>query len=125
VLNITHVSRIDIPVHDRDESIAFYRERLGCSLVSDDAFGDGNRWTEVRLPGAGPTFALVRPTGDLQPGRMTGVVLTSDDPRADHAALSAAGVDVDDELIGGSDDIPVLFFFRDCCGNTFMVVERS
>jgi catechol 2,3-dioxygenase-like lactoylglutathione lyase family enzyme len=123
VLQVTQVVRVDIPVTDRDEAIAFYTETLGFSLVIDAPFGDGNRWVEVAPPGGGATLALVRPEGDLQPGRMTGVVLTSIDPRADHAKLKAAHVDVDHDLIGGDGAVPLLFFFRDSSKNQLMVVQ--
>jgi catechol 2,3-dioxygenase-like lactoylglutathione lyase family enzyme len=124
VLQITQVVRVDIPVTDRDEAIAFYTEALGFSLVVDVSFGDGKRWVEVAPPGGGATLALVQPEGDLQPGRMTGIVLTSIDPRADHAKLKAAHVDVDDDLIGGDGSVPLLFFFRDSSNNQLMVVEQ-
>ena len=44
---------------------------------------------------------------------MTGIALDSTDPKADHAALKAAGVDVDAELMGGDGVVPLMFFFRD------------
>ena len=44
---------------------------------------------------------------------MTGIALDSTDPKADHAALTAAGVDVDAEMMGGDGVVPLLFFFRD------------
>jgi catechol 2,3-dioxygenase-like lactoylglutathione lyase family enzyme len=124
VLHITQLVRVDVPVRDLDEAIAFYVERLGFVVIDDSPFGDGKRWVEVGPPGGGATLALVEPAGDFQPGRMTGVVLSSTDPRADHVALRSAGADVDD-LIGGADDIPLLFFLRDPSGNLLMVVEGA
>jgi len=124
VLQVTQVVRADIPVSDRDEAIAFYTEKLGFTLVVDVPFGDADRWTEVAPPEGGATLALVRPDGELQPGRMTGIVLASADPRSDHAALTSAEVDVDDALIGGDGAVPLLFFFRDPSGNQLMVVEN-
>jgi catechol 2,3-dioxygenase-like lactoylglutathione lyase family enzyme len=122
VLQITHVVRVDVPVRDLDEAIAFYTDTFGFSLVDDSPFGDGKRWVEVGAPGGGPTIALVEPSGPFQSGRMTGIVLRSADPRADHAALDKAGAGVS-ELIGGGDDIPLLFFVRDPSDNQLMVVE--
>ena len=119
------VGRVDIPVLDRDAAIAFYTGRLGFSLVIDTPFGDDRRWVEVAPPAGGPTIALVEPTDDFPVGRMTGVVLTSADPEADHASLKAAAVDVDETIIGGDGTIPLLFFFRDNSGSQLMVVERQ
>ena len=33
MLHVTHIVRVDIPVHDRDEAIAFYTEILGFTHV--------------------------------------------------------------------------------------------
>ena len=122
MLHISHIVRVDIPVRDRDEAIAFYTGTLGFSLVIDTPFGDGKRWVEVAPPGGGATVALTEPSDVAEPGRMTGIVLRSVDPRADHAALEAAQVDVGD-LIGGDGSIPLLFFLRDTSGNQLMVKE--
>jgi catechol 2,3-dioxygenase-like lactoylglutathione lyase family enzyme len=122
VLQITNIVRVDIPVRDRDEAIAFYTETLGFSLVVDNPFGDGKRWVEVAPPHGGVTVALTEPADVFEPGRPTGIVLRSADPGADHATLEAAQVDVS-ELIGGDGTIPVLFFLRDPSGNQLMVIE--
>jgi catechol 2,3-dioxygenase-like lactoylglutathione lyase family enzyme len=122
VLQLMHVVRVDIPVRDRDEAVSFYINTLGFSLVVDTPFGDGKRWVEVAPPRGGATIALTEPAGDFEPGRLTGIVLRSADPRADHATLEAAQVDVS-ELIGGDGTIPLLFFLRDPSDNQLMVIE--
>ena len=120
---ITQVGRVIVPVMDQDEAIAFYTEKLGFSLAADTPYGEGDRWVEVAPPGGGAAIALVTPRGETQPGRMTGIALSSPDPRADHAELQANGVDVDAELMGGDGTVPLLFFFRDHDGNHLMIVE--
>jgi catechol 2,3-dioxygenase-like lactoylglutathione lyase family enzyme len=112
-----------VPVSDQDEAIGFYTSVLGFSLVADVPFGEGERWVEVAPPGGGTAIALVPPRGEYQTGRMTGIALTSADPRADHAELKARGVDVDAELMGGDGTVPLLFFFRDRDSNHLMIVE--
>ena len=101
-----------------------FPRRLGFSLAADIPFGDGERWVEVAPPGGGAAVALVPPRGEYQPGRMTGIALTSTDPRADHAKLKEAGVDVDAELMGGDGTVPLLFSFRDHEANQLMIVEQ-
>jgi catechol 2,3-dioxygenase-like lactoylglutathione lyase family enzyme len=122
---ITEVGRVMVPVSDQDKGIAFYTNTLGFSLAADIPFGDGERWVEVAPPGGGAAVALVPPRGEYQPGRMTGISLTSTDPRADHAELKEKGVDVDAELMGGDGTVPLLFSFRDHEGNQLMVVEAQ
>jgi catechol 2,3-dioxygenase-like lactoylglutathione lyase family enzyme len=122
---ITQVGRVMVPVNDQDAAIAFYTDTLGFSLAADVPFGEGDRWVEVAPPGGGAALALVPPQGEYQPGRMTGIALVSPDPRADHAELSEAGVDVDAELMGGDGTVPLLFFLRDGDGNQLMIVEAQ
>jgi catechol 2,3-dioxygenase-like lactoylglutathione lyase family enzyme len=125
VPQITQVGRVMLPVSDQDQAISFYTSKLGFSLVSDVPFGDGERWVEVAPPAGGAAIALVPPRGEYQTGRMTGIALESADPRADHAELKAAEVDVDAELMGGDGTVPLLFFFRDRDANQLMIVQRQ
>jgi catechol 2,3-dioxygenase-like lactoylglutathione lyase family enzyme len=120
---ITNLGRVIVPVSDQDEAIAFYTDILGFSVVADTPFGDGDRWVEVGPPAGGASIALVPPQGEYRPGRMTGIGLESSDPAADHAELRDKGVDVDDQLMGGDGEVPLLFFFRDNSKNQLMVAQ--
>jgi catechol 2,3-dioxygenase-like lactoylglutathione lyase family enzyme len=120
---ITQVGRVIVPVSDQDKAIAFYRDKLGFEVTADVAYGEGERWVEVRPPGGGAALALTLPQGDYQPGRMTGISFMTADPRADYEELKANGVDVDDELLGGEGPVPLMFFFRDGDGNHLLAVE--
>ena len=120
---IKHVGRVMVPVADQDTAIAFYTEKLGFSLTADVPFADGDRWVEVGLPAGGATIALVPVNDNYPAGGMTGIALDSTDPKADHAELTAAGVDVDAEIMGGDGVVPLLFFIRDQDGNHLMIVE--
>jgi catechol 2,3-dioxygenase-like lactoylglutathione lyase family enzyme len=122
---ITKIGRVIVPVSDQDAAIAFYTDKLGFSLVADIPFGDGDRWVEVAPPGGGTAIALARPQGGFQTGRETGIALVAADPRAVHADLSAKGVDVEADLMGGDGTVPLLFMFRDGDGNGLMVVEEQ
>lgn len=120
MLKITGILRVDVAVVDWDEAIDFYTQKLEFAVVADVPFGDGKRWVEVVPPGAGVSIALVEPSPVLEAGRLTGIVLRSTDPRADHSRLRETHVEVSD-LIGGTDGIPCLFFIRDPSGNQLMV----
>jgi lactoylglutathione lyase len=122
---IKQLGRVIIPVSDQDAAIAFYTDKLGFSVTSDIPFGEGDRWVEVSPPGDGAKIALTRPQGEYQPGRDTGIALVSSDPHADHEELKAAGVDVDDDLMGGDGTVPLLFMFRDQDGNQLLIVEEE
>jgi lactoylglutathione lyase len=122
---ITKVGRVMVPVADQDEGIAFYTGTLGFELVADVPFGEGERWVEVAPPGGGAALALVPSRGEYAVGRMTGIALATADARAVHEDLTAKGVDVDAETMGGDGTVPLLFFFRDHDANTLMVVESA
>lgn len=115
---ITGVRTVGIPVSDQDRAIDFYTGTLGLEKRLDVPFGDG-RWVEVAPAGAVTSVALVRTHAGDPIGVETGVRFASQDVPADHAALLANGVDVD-ELISS----PVaMFVFRDPDGNRLEVVE--
>ena len=121
---IRRVGRMMVPVSDQDAAIAFYTGKLGFELTADVPFGEGDRWVEVRPADGEASLALVPPQGGYQTGRMTGVALDTADARATQAELRAAGVDVDEETMGGDGTVPLMFFMRDPDGNTLLVVEQ-
>jgi catechol 2,3-dioxygenase-like lactoylglutathione lyase family enzyme len=123
--HLTQIGRVLVPVADQDAAIGFYTKTLGFSLTADIPFAEGSRWVEVTPPGGGAAVSLVPPQGEYQPGRMTGISLSSTDVRADHAELKEQDVDVDAELMGGEDGVPPLFFFRDIDKNHLMIVQEQ
>ena len=122
---VTQLGRVIVPVSDQDAAIAFYTDKLGFTVSADIPYGEGERWVEVEPPGGGTGIALSRGMGEFQPGRETGIALTSPDPRADYEELKGNGVDVDEELMGGDGTVPLLFMFRDGDGNGLMIVEEE
>ena len=123
--NVDKLGRVIIPVSDQDAAIAFYTGKLGFTVSADIPYGEGDRWVEVEPPGGGTGIALSPGMGEFQPGRETGIALTSPDPRADYEELKGNGVDVDEELMGGDGTVPLLFMFRDGDGNGLMIVEEE
>jgi catechol 2,3-dioxygenase-like lactoylglutathione lyase family enzyme len=119
---ITEIATILVPVSDQDKALAFYTERLGFKKTMDYTFGE-TRWIEVS-PGGGTTTLALAPGGrDQQPGIDTGVRLSTDDAKADHAAQTAAGIDVD-ELLDWGGGVPPMFGLRDPDGNRLVVVQQ-
>lgn len=118
---ITDVGTVGIPVSNQDRALAFYRDKLGFEVRMDAPFGEGLRWIEMAPVGATTSIAIA-PTPEGNPiGVDTGIRLSTGDAQADHAALQAAGVDVDAEV----QPYPVpMFTFRDPDGNTLYIVER-
>jgi catechol 2,3-dioxygenase-like lactoylglutathione lyase family enzyme len=125
-LNLTQVGRVCITVADTDRAIDFYVDTLGFEKVVDVPMGEAMRWVEVALPGTATTIALAPPPeGQEASGGQTGICLDTSDVDADHAALKAAGADVDDEVTRWGDPVPPMFWLRDPDGNALIVVQPT
>src|SRR3954466_13860738 len=125
-LGITRVGRVCVTVADTDRAIDFYVGTLGFEKVVDVPMGEGMRWVEVALRGTPTTIALAPPPqGQPAGGSQTGICLDTSDVDADHAALKAAGVDVDDEVACWGGPVPPMFWLRDPDGNSLIVVQPS
>jgi catechol 2,3-dioxygenase-like lactoylglutathione lyase family enzyme len=123
-LNLTQVGRVCVTVSDTDRAIDFYVDTLGFEKVVDEPMGDAGRWVEVAVKGTPTTIALAPPPpGQTAGGSQTGICLDTSDVDADHAALKAAGVDVDEEVARWGAPIPPMFWFRDPDGNSLIVVQ--
>lgn len=125
-LSITQVGRVCVSVADTDRAIDFYVGALGFEKVVDVPMGDAGRWVEVAVAGTPTTIALAPPPpGKPAGGSETGICLDSTDVDADHAALKALGVDVDDEVSRWGGTIPPMFWLRDPDGNSLIVVQPA
>ena len=125
-LNLTKVGRVCVTITDTDRAIDFYVDTLGFEKVVDVPMGPGMRWVEVALPGHETTIALAPPPpGQSAGGAQTGIILDTADVDADHAALKAAGIDVDDEISRYGDPVPPMFWLRDPDGNSLCIVQPS
>ena len=125
-LNINQVGRVCVTVADTDRALEFYADTLGFEKVVDVPMGEAGRWVEVAVAGTPTTIALAPPPqGQAAGGSQTGICLDTADVDADHAALKAAGVDVDDEVTRFGGPVPPMFWLRDPDGNSLIVVQPS
>jgi catechol 2,3-dioxygenase-like lactoylglutathione lyase family enzyme len=123
-VNVGTVGRVCVTISDTDRAIDFYVDKLGFEKVVDVPMGPDMRWVEVKPPHGETTIALAPPPeGQPVGGAQTGICLDTTDVDADHAALKAAGVDVDDEVSRYGGPVPPMFWFRDPDGNSLMIVE--
>ena len=122
--NLTGVLNVAVPVSDHERSLRFYCETLGFEVRRDATFGPGLRWVEVAPDGAATTIALA-PPGEVKPGIDTGIRIGTQDAEATHRTLSAAGVDVDAQVMRFGPGVPPMFGLRDPDGNRLYVVETA
>jgi catechol 2,3-dioxygenase-like lactoylglutathione lyase family enzyme len=125
-LNLSQVGRVCVTVADTDRAIEFYVDTLGFEKVVDIPMGEEMRWVEVALRGTPTTIALAPPPpGKDAGGSETGICLDTSNVDADHAALKAAGADVDDAVTRWGGPVPPMFWLRDPDGNSLIVVQPS
>ncbi|MBI3507534.1 MAG: VOC family protein [Proteobacteria bacterium] len=87
------VKLASIPVRDQKKAVQFYTEKLGFSILTDQAFDDSQRWVELGLPGAQTRVVLFTPTGhEGRIGDFTGITFQADDVVKTHKELKAKGV---------------------------------
>jgi catechol 2,3-dioxygenase-like lactoylglutathione lyase family enzyme len=123
-LHITEVGRVVIPTTDPDRSQDFYDDTLGFEKRVDETFADGQmRWIEVAPKGAPTAIALAPPMEGNPTSVDSGIIISTNDIEADHAALRDAGVDVDPEIARWGPPVPPMFRLRDPNGNALSIVE--
>ncbi len=128
---LQHLSLVSVVVHDYDEAIAFYRDRLGFELVEDTRLTEHKRWVVVRPPGAGAGAAglLLAKASDAEQaaavGRQTGgrvfLFLHTDDLDRDHRRYRAQGVEFVREP--ATQPYGKVAVFKDLCGNLWDLIE--
>ena len=82
-----------IPVRNQDVSLKFYTEKLGFKVITDQPFGEGQRWIELLIPGAETGLALFTPEGhESRIGQFQSISFWSDDVFATAKILKSKGV---------------------------------
>jgi catechol 2,3-dioxygenase-like lactoylglutathione lyase family enzyme len=118
---ITTIRTVAIPARDQDRTTSFFVDSLGFEKRMDAELSEGFRWIEVAPPGSDVSVAIVAASDGLPAGVDTGIRFVTTDAEAEHASMTAAGVDVDELLHWPG--VPAMFSFRDLDGNTFYLAE--
>jgi len=90
-MSVLKVQLFSIPVTDQDRARDFYVDVLGFELVREMPMGPGQRWIQLRPPGAETSVTLVTWFASMPPGCLTGVVLDTDDLDRDLTRLRERG----------------------------------
>jgi catechol 2,3-dioxygenase-like lactoylglutathione lyase family enzyme len=132
-----HLSHIGLWVHDQDEAIAFYTQKLGFEVREDVSLPElgGYRWVTVGPPDNGD-FALALNTpgppfdGDkvealntlMAAGMLGGLFFATDDCEASYEQLKSRGAEIDQaptQVPYGTEIV-----LRDPSGNSIRYVQR-
>jgi catechol 2,3-dioxygenase-like lactoylglutathione lyase family enzyme len=135
--NLTHVN---VWVHDQDEALAFYTDKVGLELRDDVTVPEmGNfRWLTVGLPGQGDVALTLMavpgpPVFDADTrdqvkaltakGAAGGLFFATDDCRSSYEELKSRGVEFTEEPTERPYGIDAAF--RDPSGNNIRIVQTT
>lgn len=123
------VVHVAIVVKDYDEAIAFYTQKLGFELVTDEKLTETKRWVLVKPKGQGScAILLAKADGDMQQqyvGNQTGgrvfLFLSTDNFERDFANLRKQNI----TIVRGPSDEPFgrVAVFEDLYGNKWDLIE--
>jgi predicted enzyme related to lactoylglutathione lyase len=120
-LMIKNVKLVSIPTSDQDRALAFWTEKLGFKVTTDQPMGP-QRWIELSLSGAQTRIVLFTPDGQQDRiGTFFNGSFQCDDVEHTYRQLTERGVDIDPP-----EKQPWGTFsrFRDPDGNTFLLSAR-
>ncbi len=123
---VNRISHITLYVHDQDEALEWYRDRLGFQVCIDDSdYRPNFRWLTICPAGNIYTQMVLMPaTTDAEKTRVGTnalTVLSTGDCRSDEAALEAAGV----EIVDPPAELPwgISAMIRDLYGNPYNLLS--
>jgi len=135
-MKLTHVQ---VWVHDQDEALAFYTDKLGMELREDVTVPEmGNfRWLSVGIPGQDVSITLMAIPGPpvfddetresinklLAKGASGGLFFATDDAQKSYDELTDRGVEFTQEPTEQPYGIDA--GFRDASGNHFRLAQRA
>lgn len=115
---IQQVKFVSIPVEDQQRALDFYTGKLGFKVATDQAFGEGMRWLELRIPGA-ETKVVLWPG---KPGGFQPVAWQADNVEKTYEELTARGVEFHQPPKKESWGTSAMF--RDSEGNEFVLSTK-
>ena len=134
---LKRLTHVQVWVHDQDEALAFYTEKLGMELREDVTVPEmGNfRWLSVGLPGQDGAITLMAIPGPpvfddetrthiqtlLSKGASGGLFFSTDDAQKAYEELKSRGVDFTQEPTEQPYGIDA--GFRDASGNHFRMAQ--
>jgi len=120
---IVHVKFVSIPTTDQDRSLAFYTEKLGFKLVTDQPFNEKQRWIELRIGNAETRFVLFAADDGPPPGSSFNGALACDNVQKTYDELTARGVEF--VLPPKEASWGTFAIMKDPDGNRFVLSSRS
>jgi len=118
---ITHIKLISIPTRNQDAALAFYTEKLGFKLVTDQPYDDKQRWIELRIGGTDTRIVLFT-MDETQIGSTFNGALACDNVEKTYRQLKERGVKFLTEP--QHQEWGTFAMFEDPDGNKFLLSSR-
>jgi catechol 2,3-dioxygenase-like lactoylglutathione lyase family enzyme len=135
---LKQLTHVQVWVHDQDEALAFYTEKLGMELREDVTVPEmGNfRWLSVGIPGQDVSITLMAIPGPpvfdeetreqikklMAKGASGGLFFVTDDAQSSYEELKSLGVEFTQEP--SEQPYGIDAGFRDVSGNHFRMAQR-
>jgi catechol 2,3-dioxygenase-like lactoylglutathione lyase family enzyme len=117
---LKRVQFVGIPVRDQDQALDFWTKKIGFQVATDQPMGPGQRWIELRVPGAQTGLALFTPPGhENRIGTFQNLSFAVDDVEKTYRELRERGV----EFVQPpkKEEWGVSAIFKDPDGNSFVI----
>jgi catechol 2,3-dioxygenase-like lactoylglutathione lyase family enzyme len=117
---ISHLKFVGIPTKNQDAALAFWTEKMGFKVATDQPFDDQQRWIELKIPGAETRVVLFLPEGhENRVGGFFSGSFACDNVEQTYEILKARGV----EFVSPPQVQPWGKFclFKDSEGNQFVL----
>jgi catechol 2,3-dioxygenase-like lactoylglutathione lyase family enzyme len=111
-----------IPVTDQERALAFYTEKLGFRLLTDQPFNETQRWIELGVSGGETRIVLFHFDDGLQPGTKMNITFWTDDVERTIHELESKGVEFVTKPQKA--DWGTAATFKDLDGNTFVITSK-
>jgi predicted enzyme related to lactoylglutathione lyase len=117
---LKRIKFVSVPVRDQEAALAFWTQKVGLQVATDQPMGEGARWIELKLPGAQTGLVLFTPPGhEARIGQFSGFSFAVDNVKKAYAELKSRGVEFlqepKEEQWGTS------AVFKDVDGNSFVI----
>lgn len=116
---IRGVKFVSIPVTDQNRALAFYTEKLGFRVVTDQPFSEAQRWIELGIPGADTRLVLFCFGEEIKAGGQMNMTFWTDDVETTVDEMKRKGVTILKEPKKA--DWGTSAVFADPDGNRFLV----
>src|ERR1035438_8982815 len=120
---IKGIKLVSIPVTNQDRALAFYTDKLGFKIHTDQPFNDKQRWIELKIPGADTMVTLFTPEGhEDRIGGFYPATFFCDDVQKTYDELVKRGV----EFVSPPEKQPwgTFTMLKDPDGNQFVLSSR-